>query len=298
MTTKKTTTAIQPIVHGEVVPLTSTEHLPICRDALEQIKYLTLDTPPKFIKKRVGRGGKVYDYIETSYVIGRLNAIFNFNWNLETVWHEVDKVEKQVAVRVRLTVKFVDGKEVVKEAFGSSEVKMNKTGDQVDLADDLKAAQSDGMKKAASLLGIGWDVYSGLAKAAPESCDTDEEDDFLANPKPQQEHTTAPIEDDQDRFRTINLQLANGRRVQVSKYEALGYFGKLKDALGEDAYRAVLKLNGYNKSNEVPPDKIPTMYKVLVDAFRSKTKIAPKPAADDHDHEGKDLVNDMMPSQD
>lgn len=281
MPAKKTTTAIVPVPpQGDVVPINPKENLPICTSALEQVVYLTIGTPPKFIKRRMGRGNKTFDYIETSYVIGRLNAIFNFNWDLETVWQEVDRKERQVAVKVRLTVHFLDGKTVVKEAYGSSDIKTKPTGDQIDFADDLKAAQSDGMKKAASLLGIGWDVYSGLAKAAPESFDTDEDDDFSASPKTQEQVTTpvmATFDDDKERFRTISLQLANGRTVKVSKYEALGYFGKLKDALGEEAYYAVLKLNNYAKSSDIPPDQIPAMYKILVDAFRSKAKIEPTP---------------------
>lgn len=271
---------------GSMVPITPTDNLPICKSATEQIIYLTWDTPTKFIKKRVGRGQKVFDYIETNYVIGRLNAIFNFDWNLETVWQEVDKANRQVAVKVRLTVKFLDGRTVTKEAYGGSDVKMQKTGDMIDLADDLKSAESDGLKKAASLLGIGWDVYAGLAHAVDEAIDVDEEDDFTSGPSLPQQGVLIEYDPKQgqprqapqvkDQFRNINLQLANGRTVQVSKFEALGYFGKLKDALGEEAYYATLKLSGFSKSNEIPPDKIPAMYKVLVDAFRSRKKIEPE----------------------
>jgi len=277
MTTKKSN-AIVPIPKGDMVPLNPKDSLPICTSAEQQVIYLTIGTPPQFIKRRMGRAKKVFDYIETSYVIGRLNAIFNFDWNLETVWQEVDRKEGQVAVKVRLTVRFLDGKIVIKEAYGSSDIKTKPTGDQIDFADDLKAAQSDGMKKAASLLGIGWDVYSGLAKASEESFDTAEDDDFSAEPKPQTQKAS-PVDDDQERFRTIDLQLANGRRVKVSKYEALGYFGKVKAAMGEEAYYAVLKLSGYAKSGDIPPERIPAMYQIMVDAYRSRTKVEPPPQA-------------------
>lgn len=263
-TEKKKVTAIEKASPASVVPITLKETLPICTTSEQQVLYLTLNTPAQFIKKRMGRGGRAYDYIETNYVIGRLNAIFNFDWNLETIWQEMDRKNKQVAVKVRLTVRFLDGKSIIKEAFGSSEIKMTKTGDMVDMADDLKAAQSDGLKKAASMLGVGWDVYAGLAHAAPEAIDVDEEDDFMAEPeKPQ----------DKNKYQTITIQLASGRSVTVSKFEALGYFGKLKEALGEEAYYATLKLSGFNKANEIPPEKIPQMYKIMVDAFRSRRKV-------------------------
>jgi hypothetical protein len=248
-----------------LVPLTTKENLTVATDKDEQVALLAIPTPPHYIKKRAGRGGRVFDYIETNYVIARLNATFFFNWNIEVVWQEVNTKENQVAVRVRLTVKFMDGTTVVKEAFGSSEIKQLKLGGMVDFADDLKAAESDGLKKAASLLGIGWDVYSGQSKAPKETAieSTYDEDDFLAPPK------------DKDQFRNITLQLVNGSSVQVSKFEALTYFGKLKKALGEEAYYAILKLSGYAHANEIPQEKIVPMYAVFVQAWKSRMKLAP-----------------------
>lgn len=268
MTTKKTpekTMALVPY-NSELIPLNLTDTLPISKRLEDQINLLTMPTPPKFIKRRLGRGGKVFDYIEANYVIARLNATFLFDWSTEITWQDVDRKEKQVAVRLKLKVRFLDGKEVTKEAYGSSEIKMTKTGDQVDFADDLKAAESDAIKKAASMLGIGYDVYSGLAKAAPESVDTEEPDDFLAE-------TT---KEDPDKFRNITLQLANGKSVLVSKFEALGYFGKVKAALGEAAYYVALKLSGFEKSNEIPPEKIPQMYTMLCNAFKTMRKVQPE----------------------
>jgi hypothetical protein len=256
MSAKKITEAIVVRINdGTNVPLTKDQTLPICKTALEQIVYLTLDTPPEFIKKRAGRGKKVFDYIETNYVIGRLNAIFNFDWNIETIWQEMDKQNKQVTVRVRLTVKFLDGRTVIKEAFGGSDLKLTTAGEYIDFADDFKSAESDALKKAASMMGIGWDVYAGLTKSLPGAA-IDDDEDFMAEPN--------------GKSKGIILQLANGREIKVDKYEALGYFAKLKDALGEELYHATLKLSGFQKSNEIPPDKVASMYKILVNAFRSR----------------------------
>jgi hypothetical protein len=198
----------------------------------------------------------VFTYVDVHYITAILNAVFFGAWDFEILEHEVDKQEGQVVVKGRLTVTFVGGKKVIKEAFGSSEIKRTKSGDMLDKADDLKGASSDALKKAASMLGIAHDVYSGQVKAEPEATDTEEADDFL--------------DDNKDKFKSITLQLANGRSVQVDKFEALGYFGKVKDVLGEEIYRATLKLSGFNKSNEIPPEQIPAMYKILVDAFRSR----------------------------
>ena len=268
MTTKKkieTTEAIE-CIKGEMVPLTPTENIAICHSYVDQVNLLAEKTPQKYIKKRVGRGNRVFDYVEINYVIAKLNAIFGFDWNFEIFTETVDRIEKQVVAKVRLTVRFADGRVVIKDAFGSSDLKVTKTGEFVDLGDDQKASASDGLKKAASLLGVAWDVYSGQAHASDEAVDTTEEDDFLASTNKQ----------DPDKFRNITLQLANGKAVLVSKFEALGYFGKVKEALGDPAYYATLNLSGFEKSNEIPPEKIPLMYSVLVHAFKTMKKVEPK----------------------
>jgi hypothetical protein len=49
---------------------------------------------------------------------------------------------------------------IVKNQFGSSQITRNKkTGDLVSLGDDLKAAATDALKKAATLLGVGLHLY-------------------------------------------------------------------------------------------------------------------------------------------
>ena len=48
---------------------------------------------------------------------------------------------------------------ITKHAFGGVEVKYYTEGGLIDLADDYKAAEADLLKKAASYLGICWDVY-------------------------------------------------------------------------------------------------------------------------------------------
>ena len=131
----------------------------------DQVNLLSIETPPHYIKQREGRGGRTFDYVEANYVQGRLNATFRFKWDVEIIERVVDTKGNQIAMWIRLTVYFIDGSVVKKDAWGSAEIKRKQgDGGMVDLADDLKAAQSDGIKKAASMLGICWDVYSGYSK--------------------------------------------------------------------------------------------------------------------------------------
>ena len=129
---------------------------------ISQVNLLASKTPQKYIKKRKGRGKKEFDYVEINYVIAKLNAIFGFNWSVEILDKEIGK--DKIFVQVRLKVQFENGREIYKDAFGGSDVK--KSNEKViDIADDLKSAESDGIKKAASMLGVAWDVYSGITKA-------------------------------------------------------------------------------------------------------------------------------------
>ena len=141
------------------------EKADIATSFADQVDLLSATTPPQYIKKRKGRGGREFDYVEFNYVAGRLNAAFAFKWDVEIMDKVIDTKGNQIAMWIRLTVHFLDGTKAHKDAWGSAEIKRG-TGDGsiVDLGDDLKAAQSDGIKKAASMLGICWDVYSGQTK--------------------------------------------------------------------------------------------------------------------------------------
>lgn len=81
------------------------------------------------------------------------------------------------------------------------------------------------------------------------------------------EKTKPPEEDDQEKYRTIQLILSDGHKKMVSKFEALDYFGKLKGVLGELSYHAILAQDGYKNSKDIPPEAIPGMYAKMIEAF-------------------------------
>ena len=119
---------------------------------------LTLPFPPDQLKTRPGQHGKTLTYVDVAAVIERLNAVSDFEWSFEVVRHEI--LENEVVVLGKLTI---DG--VTKMAFGGSAITRDSSGKDVSVGDDLKAAASDAIKKAASLFGIGLEVYGGAANA-------------------------------------------------------------------------------------------------------------------------------------
>jgi hypothetical protein len=99
--------------------------------------------------------------VEHGYVTERLNVVFGFNWDFEIVDKQI--LDDEVIVEARLTVRTPGKQTIVKTQFGGAEIKRHTSGATsgrpVSIADDYKAAASDALKKCASLLGIGLDLY-------------------------------------------------------------------------------------------------------------------------------------------
>ncbi len=121
-----------------------------------QLEFITQKTPEKFIKSRPGPGGMKLNYVEVGYIISVLNQAFGWDWDFRIQDQQVGK--KQVWVRGELTVR-INNTPVIKAQFGGSDIKFNKLGQPINIADDLKTAASDCLKKCASLLNIAGDVY-------------------------------------------------------------------------------------------------------------------------------------------
>lgn len=122
-----------------------------------QVAFITQKTPKQFIKKRPGPGGSSVSYVEVGYVINMLNQIFGYNWDFKIQDQQIGKT--QLWVRGELTVR-LKGQEITKGQYGGADIKINRTASEpISIADDLKAASSDSLKKCASMLGIAGDIY-------------------------------------------------------------------------------------------------------------------------------------------
>ena len=109
-----------------------------------QLNFISQKTPEQFIKTRPGPGGMQIKYVEVGYVISMLNQIFGWDWDFRILDQQIGK--KQVWVRGELTVRLKDHS-ITKAQFGGSDIKVNRNGDPVSIADDLKTAASDCLKK-------------------------------------------------------------------------------------------------------------------------------------------------------
>ena len=112
---------------------------------------------------------KSMKYVDVSYMTTALNFATLMDWSFESVETTVDDVEeydskkkknvikKHISVLGRLTVHTTEGKEIIKEQWGSQVLKY-----KMEMGDARKAAASDALKKCASMLGIAADVYGGV----------------------------------------------------------------------------------------------------------------------------------------
>ena len=118
------------------------------------------------IKQREGNFGKMLDYIEGHAVIQRLNDAFDGEWSFTMTKHEIMSETDEVIVIGQL-----NAGGIVKSQFGSSRItRAKESGEIVSLADDLKAAATDALKKAATLLGVGLHLVSRCICWSSQSC--------------------------------------------------------------------------------------------------------------------------------
>ncbi len=112
---------------------------------------------PEQIKQRDGNFGRTLDYVEGHTVLQRLNDAFDAQWSFEILKHEILEDKDEVIVQGKLAAE-----NVVKTQFGSSQItRVRDTGEIISLADDLKAAATDSLKKCATMLGVGLHLYNG-----------------------------------------------------------------------------------------------------------------------------------------
>lgn len=134
-----------------------------------QIQKIWNATPAKYKYQRPAKGGGNWDYIKGSYVRKVLDSVFGFRWDIEfttddaAIQSYIKMGVKQVIIRGKLTgwVR-VDGEwiPITKSGTGRADIKfMRGTQDPMDLGNDIKAAETDCLKKCASKFGIGADVY-------------------------------------------------------------------------------------------------------------------------------------------
>jgi hypothetical protein len=103
--------------------------------------------------------------VEGYAIIQRLNDALDARWSFSILEHHILKETDEILVLGELKTG-----DVVKSQFGSSRItRAKETGEPISLADDYKAAGTDALKKAATLLGVGLHLYTNDKPSIPKS---------------------------------------------------------------------------------------------------------------------------------
>jgi len=106
------------------------------------------------VKQRKGNFGQTLAYIDAPSVISRLNDVLE-EWSFTILEHIIDPDE--VIVKGRLQI----GTAIHEQYGGSSITRKKDSGETISIADDLKAATADCLKKCATSYGVGLYLYGG-----------------------------------------------------------------------------------------------------------------------------------------
>lgn len=125
----------------------------------EALTYLLRgEVPKEVVYNRPVRGNTTFDYVPGWWVVDQLNILFGYCWSFEIVKESIG--QKELWVLGKLTVQTSNGFQIVKTAYGGSEIdKSQSSGEVISITDDLKSAATNSLKKAASWLGIGLSLY-------------------------------------------------------------------------------------------------------------------------------------------
>lgn len=186
------------------------------------------------VKKRRGSFGKEISYVEGGAVVARLNDCFDGEWSFVIVEHRVLDTG-EILVHGRLTVLGI-----VKEAFGKSAPPVNReTGEVLSEADSFKAASTDALKKAATLLGVAAYLYSDDITDTPDEKPAEEKQDKPAKTTaaPRERLTQKQLSTvwalgrglklSADAVRKRSVEMFNVQPEQLSKGDASAFISKL-----------------------------------------------------------------------
>jgi len=115
---------------------------------------------PFDLKERRGVGNKTFKYVPSEDIIDRMNKVFKGNWNTEVV--HVERVEDQILIRVKVTVRDPDISEntgYFQEGYASHQLARYTSGPNkdklMDIGNSYKSAMSKAIKTAVSKWGVG-----------------------------------------------------------------------------------------------------------------------------------------------
>jgi hypothetical protein len=215
----------------------------------EIIQILKRPFAQELIKHRQGHDGKMLGYVPIQHYLDRLHEAFDHDWSFELTRREI--IGDQILVEVKLTAAGL-----IKTGIGGAAITRGEDNKTVlSLADDIKMAEADALKRACRLLGIGSELYaseqddgSGVISSPPPANGNHHQDgphSLPPSPLPPRERlTSAQLNAIKAIARKQNLDPANVRR-QIKK----DYGVEVEYLTKRQASEVITDLDGNRPSN-------------------------------------------------
>lgn len=125
----------------------------------KQLLTILQRTPRSHIYTRPAKGGGQWEYVTGVYIKKVLNHVFGWMWSFEV--KNTEEKHGQIIVTGRLTIHGVNGQVLLwKEDTGKADIKMKRDNSgPLDYGNDVKAANTDCLKRCAAQFGIASDIY-------------------------------------------------------------------------------------------------------------------------------------------
>lgn len=138
---------------------------------IEKLQLQLAEAFPPEVERTLSKSGTRLTYIPVSEVITRLNRVLGIgNWSYRIASCQRDAIDPDFViahVMLEATIPTEKGStEIWRDGIGGQKIKRTKTGEIVDLGDEMKGAVSDALKKAAQTLGVG--LYLARTEEAME----------------------------------------------------------------------------------------------------------------------------------
>jgi hypothetical protein len=205
-------------------------------------KKLREPLPPEAVSPNPLKPG--LSAIKVIYVVERLNDVFGLNgWHMD---NEVVETGRMVVVRATLAIPKYG---IAIEQFGGN--------DNPDRGDAYKGACTDALSKCASYLGIGMEVYKGLADNRPR------------DGSGSRHNVRATIASPARGERTNWMGARNAAPTGLTNRNMAARFSSIRGVLGAQAYEEILGRHGYREVTNIPSlDKAREVYRTLLNVFR------------------------------
>ncbi len=134
-------------------------------------------------------GGTTLTYVDGEMVVSRLNEVLGLGgWSFEV--KDVKVLENEVWALGRITVYGPD-RTIVREQAGGQIINRKRSGEIIELGNDIKGAITDCLKKCGTLLGVGLYLYDPVERKEVEQ----DMREAKRNPQPKPAAEPTPIRD-------------------------------------------------------------------------------------------------------